>query len=136
MIKKINHIGIVVRNFQEALTVYSIGLGMKLERTVEIPDVDLKIGVFKIGDTEIELLQYGNPDLPIVKSLRGDRAGLNHICYEVEGFDEVMKKLVKKGFTLVEGFPRKGVHGRIAFFIPPHSPEERMEILEVDAKNE
>jgi len=126
----------VVRNFQEALTVYSIGLGMKLERTVEIPDVDLKIGVFKMGDIEIELLQYGNPGLPVVKSLRGDQAGLNHICYEVEQFDETIMKLRENGFELVGGFPRKGVHGRIAFFIPPHSSEERIEILEVEAKDE
>jgi methylmalonyl-CoA epimerase len=134
--KKINHVGIVVKNLREALNSYSEGLDIKVERLVEIPDVQLKIGVLKIGKIEIELLEYGNPELPIVKSLRGDRAGLNHICYEVERFDEVMMDLIKKGFTLVEGFPRKGVHGRIAFFIPPHSSEERIEILEVEAEDE
>ena len=134
--KKINHVGIVVKNLREALNSYSEGLDIKVERLVEIPDVQLKIGVLKIGEIEIELLEYGNPELPIVKSLRGDRAGLNHICYEVERFDEVMMDLIKKGFTLVEGFPRKGVHGRIAFFIPPHSSEERIEILEVEAEDE
>lgn len=134
--KKINHVGIVVKNLREALNSYSEGLDIKVERLVEIPDVQLKIGVLKIGEIEIELLEYGNPELPIVRSLRGDRAGLNHICYEVERFDEVMMDLIKKGFTLVEGFPRKGVHGRIAFFIPPHSSEERIEILEVEAEDE
>jgi methylmalonyl-CoA/ethylmalonyl-CoA epimerase len=136
MFKKINHIGIVVRDFQGALTVYSKRLGMKLERTLEIRDVQLKIGVFKMDEIEIELLQYGNPDLPVVKSLRGDQAGLNHICYEVEQFDETITKMRENGFELVQGFPRKGVHGRIAFFIPPHSSEERIEILEVEAKDE
>jgi len=136
MLKRINHIGIVVRDFQEALTVYSMGLGMRLDKIVEIPDVQLKIGIFKIGEIEIELLHYGNPDLPVVKDLRGGQPGINHICYEVERFDEVMKGLVEKGFKLIEGFPRKGVHGRIAFFIPPHSSEERIEILEVEVKDE
>lgn len=126
----------MVKNLREALNSYSEGLDIKVERLVEIPDVQLKIGVLKIGEIEIELLEYGNPELPIVKSLRGDRAGLNHICYEVERFDEVMMDLIKKGFALVEGFPRKGVHGRIAFFIPPHSSEERIEILEVEAEDE
>ena len=126
----------MVRDFQGALTVYSKGLGMKLERTLEIPDVQLKIGVFKMDEIEIELLQYGNPDLPVVKSLRGDQAGLNHICYEVEQFDETITKMRENGFELVQGFPRKGVHGRIAFFIPPHSSEERIEILEGEAKDE
>ena len=130
MLKKINHIGIVVRDFQEAQRVYSRGLGMKLDQIVEIPDVQLKIGVLKIGEIEIELLEYGNPDLPIVKALRGDRPGINHICYEVEEFGEVMEKLQANGFKLVEGFPRKGDHGMIAFLIPPHSMEERIEVLE------
>jgi len=131
-LKKVNHIGIVVRSFQEAMNSYSNILGIKIERIVEIPDVQLKIGVLKTGDIEIELLEYGNPDLPIVKALRGDRPGINHICYEVEGFGEVMEKLQANGFKLVEGFPRKGVHGTIAFLIPPHSMEERIEILETE----
>ena len=136
MIKKVSHVGIVVRNLHEALDSYSRVLQAKTERIVEIPDVQLKIAVLKIGEIEIELLQYGNPDLPIVKSLRGDRAGVNHVCYEVERFDESMEKMKENGFLLVEGFPRKGVNGRIAFLIPPHSPEERIEILEVEHKDE
>jgi methylmalonyl-CoA/ethylmalonyl-CoA epimerase len=136
LLKKINHIGIVVNNLQDALMTYSKGLGIELERTVEISDVQLKVGVLKMGEIEIELLEYGNPELPIAKSLRADRPGLNHICYEVQAFDKTMEKMKENGFVLVEGFPRKGVHGRIAFLIPPHSSEERIEILEVENKNE
>jgi methylmalonyl-CoA epimerase len=130
MLKKINHIGVVVKDLQEAGKAYQHGLGIHLEKWAEIPDVQLKIGVLKLGEVEIELLEYGNPDLPIVKALRGDRPGINHICYEVEGFAKVLEKLQANGFRLVEGFPRKGVHGTIAFLIPPHSMEERIEILE------
>ena len=135
-LKKINHVGIVVRDLQAALNSYSGCLGIKVEKITEIPDVQLKIGVLKMGGVEIELLEYGNPELPITKSLRADRPGLNHICYEVEAFDKTMETMKENGFVLVEGFPRKGVHGRIAFLIPPHSPEERIEILEVEHKNE
>ncbi len=136
MFKRINHIGIVVSDFQEAISLYSKTFRMKLDKTIEISDAELKIGIFKIGGIEIELLQYGNPELPMVKALRGDQLGMNHICYEVKGFDDTLKKLMESGFKLIEGFPRKGVYGRIAFFIPPHSPEERIEILEVEVKDE
>ena len=132
LLKKINHVGIVVRNLQEALNSYSRGLGIKVDKIAEIPDVQLKIAVLKMGEVEIELLEYGNPGLPMAKSLRADRPGLNHICYEVEAFDKTMETMKENGFVVVEGFPRKGVHGRIAFFIPPHSPEERIEILGVE----
>jgi methylmalonyl-CoA/ethylmalonyl-CoA epimerase len=136
MFRKINHIGIVVKSLEEAIPVYSKGLGIAPEKITEIKDVQLKVAVLKIGEVEIELLEYGNPDLPIAKALRGNQPGINHICYEVEQFDKTMANLVAQGFSLVEGFPRKGVHGKIAFFIPPHSPVERMEILEVEEKHE
>lgn len=135
MFKKINHIGIVVRNLEEALTLYSKGLGMEFHQMVKIPEVDLRIGVFNLNGIEIELLHYRNLDLPIVRALKGDRLGINHICYEVTDFDEAIERLLENGFRLIEGFPRQGVHGRIAFFIPPHSPEERMEILEIAKKD-
>jgi len=136
MFKKINHIGIVVKNLGEAISVYSKGLGITPEKVTEINDVQLKIAVLRIGEIEIELLEYGNPDLPIAKALRGNQPGINHVCYEVDRFDQTMEKLMTTGFSLVEGFPRKGVHGKIAFFIPPHSPEERIEILEVEKNHE
>lgn len=131
MFKKINHIGIVVQNLDEAIESYSKSLERKPNQILEIPDVSLKIAIFKTEKIEVELLHYGNPHLPIVKALRGDQMGINHLCYEVKDFDDEMGKLMKNGFKLIEGFPRKGVHGRIAFFIPPHSPVERIEILEV-----
>jgi methylmalonyl-CoA/ethylmalonyl-CoA epimerase len=136
MFKKINHIGIVVKSLEKAIPIYSKGLGIAPEKITEIKDVQLKVAVLRIGEVEIELLEYGNPDLPIARALRGNQPGINHICYEVEQFDKTMANLVAQGFKLVEGFPRKGVHGKIAFFIPPHSPAERMEILEVEGKHE
>lgn len=130
--EKVNHIGIVVKNLHEALESYSGGLGLEAERIVEIPDVGLRIAVLKIGGIEIELLEYQNPELPVVKALRADRPGINHVCYEVGDFKKAIENMKTNGFQLVEGFPRKGVHGMIAFFIPPHSPEERLEILKVE----
>ena len=129
MLKKINHIGVVVEDLERALESYSKGLGVMVEKIVEIADVELKVGIINVGDVQIELLEYNNPELPIVRALLGDRTGFNHICYEVEDFDGAIRQLRQNGFEVVEGFPRKGVHGTIAFLVPPHSSAERIEIL-------
>ena len=134
--KKVNHVGIVVKKLEEVLSSYSEGIGIKIKRIVEIPDVQLKIGVINLRNMEIEFLEYENHELPIVKSLKGDRMGLNHVCFEVDKFEDAIKKLEKIGFKLIEGFPRKGIHGRIAFFIPPYSADERIEILEMEVEDE
>jgi len=131
MIKKVDHIGIVVKDLDSSLEIYSKELGFECVEIREIQEVELRIAVLQAKGIGIELLQYRNPEMEMVKALRGNLEGLNHICYEVEGFDDAMKRLMENGSKLIEGFPRKGVHGRIAFFIPPHSPEERIEILEV-----
>jgi methylmalonyl-CoA epimerase len=136
MIKKVGHVGIIVENLDQALKIYSNTLGLKCVERREIEDVGLRVAVFEAGEIFVELLEYQNSDLEIVKALRGDRKGLNHVCYEVEQFDEVLRKLETAEFQLIPGFPRKGVHGRIAFLIPPHSPDERIEILEVGQKDE
>jgi methylmalonyl-CoA/ethylmalonyl-CoA epimerase len=136
MIKKVDHVGIIVENLDQALKIYSNTFGLNCVERREIEDVGLRVAVLEAGKVFVELLEYRNLDSEMVKALRGDRKGLNHICYEVEQFDEVLRKLETAEFQLIPGFPRKGVRGRIAFLVPPHSPDERIEILEVEQKDE
>jgi methylmalonyl-CoA/ethylmalonyl-CoA epimerase len=130
--QKFGHIGIMVNDLDRAIESYTNGLGIVLERRMETPDLKLRIGILRMGPLEIELLEFKDPELPIPKAIRAGKPGLSHLCFEVRRLDESLKELEARGFRLVEGFPRKGVHGRIAFVIPPHAPEERIELLEVE----
>ena len=130
--QNISHIGIMVNDLDRAIESYTKGLGFVLEKRTENPDLKLRIGILRMGPVEIELLEFKDSELPIPKAIRADKPGLSHLCFEVRRLDESLKELEDRGFRLVEGFPRQGVHGRIAFVIPPHAPEERMELLEVE----
>lgn len=136
MIKKLDHIAIVVKDLGRAMGSYSKGLCMETEKILEIPEVQMRIGILRVGTIKIELLEFGSPDLPTVKATGGDRVGLNHVCYEVNNLEVAICRMESEGFKLIEGFPRKGIHGRIAFLIPPHASEERIEILEAEPENE
>jgi methylmalonyl-CoA/ethylmalonyl-CoA epimerase len=131
MIGKVNHIGIMVKDLDQAIESYTRGLGAVLERRMESSDLKLRIGILMKGSLEIELLEFKDPDLPIPRILRADKPGISHLCYEVNRLDETIKELEAKGFKLLEGFPRQGAHGRIAFVAPPHEPLERIELFEV-----
>ena len=133
MVGKVNHIGIMVRDLDRAIETYAKGLGIALEKRVENMDLKLRIGILKSGPLEIELLEFKDPDLPIPKAIQADKSGLSHLCFEVTHLDQTIEELKTKGFHLVEGFPRQGAHGRIAFMVPPHAPEERMELFEVES---
>ncbi len=132
MVKRVDHIGIVVKDLEKAVEVYSKGFGLRPIEQRELKDVPLKAAVFRMGETMVELLEYGKPDQEPAKTLRGDQEGLNHVCYEVEELNESTKRLQEAGFQLVPGFPRTGVRGRIAFFIPPSPCKELVEILSMD----
>jgi len=132
MIRNIGHIGIVVKDLDQAIESYTKGLGMVLEKRTENPDLKQRAGLLRMGTLEIELLEFKDPDLPVPKAIHAGKPGLNHFCIEVSRLDETIRELEAKGFQLVEGFPRQGIHGRIAFVAPPHAPEERVELLEVE----
>jgi methylmalonyl-CoA/ethylmalonyl-CoA epimerase len=132
MIKRVDHIGIVVKDLSKALAIYSKGFGLKPKEVREMKDVPLKAAVFQIGDLFIELIEYGNRNSETTKHLRGDQEGLNHVCYEVKELGESIRKLEEAGFQLVPGFPRGGVHGRIAFLKAPAPSVELIEILETE----
>jgi methylmalonyl-CoA epimerase len=131
MVKTIGHIGIMVKNLDQAIESYTKGLGMVLEKRTENPDLKLRVGILRMGPVEIELLEFSDPLLPVSKAIHAGKSGLSHLCFEVSHLDETIKELEVKGFQLVEGFPRQGIHGRIAFVAPPHAPDERIELLEV-----
>ncbi|HSB06003.1 MAG TPA: VOC family protein [Thermodesulfobacteriota bacterium] len=132
MITNVSHIGVMVKDLEQAIESYTHGLGVVLEKRMENPDLKLRIGILRIGSLEIELLEFKDPELPIPKAIRANKAGLSHLCFEVTHLDQTIKELEAKGFQLLEGFPRQGAHGRIAFMSPPHAPEERIELLEVE----
>ena len=132
MIKKIDHIGIVVKDLNRMMEIYSKSLGLEFVEIREFKDVPLKVAVYRTGEILVELLEYGKPDAEPARTLRGNQEGLNHVCYEVDRFDETMKKLQETGFQLIPGFPRGGVHGKIAFFNPPPPSRELIEILTME----
>ena len=132
MVKNFGHIGIVVKDLDRAIELYTQELGMTLEKRKENPELKIRIGLLRIGSVEIELIEFKDPDLPVPKAIQGGKAGLSHFCLEVSRLNETINELRSKGFKLMEGFPRQGSHGRIAFVSPPHAPEERIELLEVE----
>jgi methylmalonyl-CoA/ethylmalonyl-CoA epimerase len=131
MIRNIGHIGIMVKDLDQAVQSYTKGLGMVLEKRTENPALKQRAGLLRMGTLEIELLEFKDPDLPVPKAIHAGTPGLNHFCIEVTGLDDTISELKTRGFQLIEGFPRQGIHGRIAFVSPPHAPEERIELLEV-----
>ena len=121
MIKRIDHIGIVVEDIEKALRVYHEALGLEVADVRERPDLAAKIAFVRIGESEIELVQPLTNDSDAAKFLEKRGEGIHHICLEVEHIEEALADLREKGLELIDEKPRAGRKGETFAFIHPKS---------------
>ncbi len=132
MFTKINHIGIAVKNLEESMKFYRDQLGFTFNGVDEVASQKVKVAFFKIGETNIELVQATSEDSPIAKYLEKNREGIHHICYEVEDINAALDNLKSKGVKLIDNEPRDGAHGtKVAFVHPKASGGVLTEICQV-----
>ena len=135
MIKKINHIAIAVNNLEEAAAFYQTVMGLTLSGIEVVTAQKTKVGFFKIGESNIELVQPAEPDSPLVKFLETKGQGIHHICLEVDDIDAEVKTFLEKGATMVDQKPRPGAHNtRVAFVHPKSSGGVLIELCEFPKK--
>jgi len=120
--KKINHIGIAVKNIENAVPFYRDVLGMAFEGTEEVAEQRVRVAFLAVGESRIELLEPTSPDSPVAKFLEKNGEGTHHVAYEVEDLARAIDELKALDVRLIDETPRCGAHGtRIAFLHPKAS---------------
>ncbi|HPD56424.1 MAG TPA: methylmalonyl-CoA epimerase [Smithellaceae bacterium] len=118
---KIDHIGIAVKNIDEAKNLYSGLLGLKHEGSETVAEQKVTTAFFPVGDTEVELLESTSPDGPIAKYIEKKGEGIQHIAFRVENIEEALAELKAKGIQLIDEKPRRGAGGAKIAFLHPKS---------------
>ncbi|MGI5839928.1 MAG: VOC family protein [bacterium] len=125
MIKKIEHVGIKVRDLDEAVRFYTQVLGLTERDRREIPASGVKIAFVAIGDSELELLHY-----PEQKDDAPSEGVVSHVALAVDDIEAVLQKVKESGAVVRDETPRMVFGGsKIAFFQGPSG-----EILELFQK--
>ncbi|ALM73989.1 methylmalonyl-CoA epimerase [Thermococcus barophilus] len=120
MIRRIDHVGIAVKNLDEAIKLWE-SLGLKVAEIEEVPEQKVRVAVFKVGESRIELLEGTSEDSPISKFIAKRGEGIHHIALGVENIEEHLEKLKEQGFRLIDEKPRIGAGGAKIAFIHPKS---------------
>jgi methylmalonyl-CoA epimerase len=131
--KKIDHIGIVVRDIQAALKVYQAALGLPLREVAEVPDQKVQIAFLPVGESNFELVQPLTDDTGVYKFLEKRGEGIHHICVEVDDIEATLARLKGHGVPLIDEIPRQGAHGRVAFVHPKGMHGVLIELVEYGA---
>ena len=119
MIEKIDHIGIVVKDLDRAIKVYSEALGLKVKMTEVLEEYQVKIAFLPVGETLIELIEPLGPGAA-QHFLQEHGEGLHHICYRVTDIDQALEAVGQK-VNLRDETPRLGAAGSKVAFLDPQS---------------
>ena len=116
---KIEHIGIAVKNLNDANKLFESLLGQKNYKTETVISEGVLTSFFKTGESKIELLQATNSESAIAKFIEKKGEGIHHIAFEVKDINSEMKRLQKEGFILLSDQPKKGADNKIICFLHP-----------------
>ena len=117
----IEHIGIAVRNIDEAKKYYEGVLGLKCYSVEEVPSQKTRTAFFMVGQTKIELLESMEPDGPIGKFIEKKGEGIHHIAFAVKNLKDALKEVEGKGIQLIDKEPKPGAEGLTIAFLHPKS---------------
>lgn len=104
MARRFSHVGIVVRNIEEALEVYTKVLGFNPPPAgiIDVPEYGVKSAMLPIGNNYIELLESTQPDNLASQILEQRGEGLLHVCIEVDDVEAEIKSLKERGVDVTE----------------------------------
>ena len=119
--KKVEHIGIAVKNIAASNELFSKLFGKKPYKSETVAREGVITSFFQIGETKIELLEAIHTDSAIAKFIDKKGEGVHHIAYEVDDIKSEMVRLEKEGFTLLSKEPQKGADNKLICFLHPKS---------------
>ncbi|MEX0749588.1 MAG: methylmalonyl-CoA epimerase [Dehalococcoidia bacterium] len=137
MIKKVHHVGIVVREMEQAMRFYRDTLGLRVHKLETIADQGVHAALLTLGDSEIELLEPFTADTGVARYLESRGEGLHHVCFQVDSVDRDLDALKERQIELIDETPRVGLAGRICFLHPRALDGTLVELCEpIDAARE
>lgn len=117
--KKIEHIGIAVKNLETSNALFAQLFGKKHYKIEEVVSEGVKTSFFKSGPNKIELLEATKPDSPIAKFIEKKGEGIHHIAFAVSDIEKEIKRLQSEGFTVLNETPKKGADNKLVTFLHP-----------------
>ncbi|MBI2618569.1 MAG: methylmalonyl-CoA epimerase [Ignavibacteriales bacterium] len=115
------HIGIAVKDLKGSKELFSSLFGVGADHEEEVPDQKVRTAMFRIGETDVELLQGTAPDSSITKFIEKRGEGIHHLSVVVDNIEAELLRLRREGFQLVDEHPRPGADNCLVAFLHPKS---------------
>ena len=117
--KKIEHIGIAVKDIEYSNKLFSKIFGKPPYKSEQVESEGVVTSFFDIGESKIELVASINSESPIFKYLERRSEGMHHIAFVVEDISKEMKRIKGEGIRLLNETPVNGADNKMICFLHP-----------------
>ena len=121
--KKIEHIGIAVRDLTESEALFSKLFDTQPYKQELVEAQKVLTSFLRVGNSKIELLQATSEDSVIQKFIDKKGPGFHHIAFAVTDIKSEMRRLSKEGFRLLQEEPSLGADNKLVCFLHPKSTD-------------
>jgi methylmalonyl-CoA epimerase len=133
MLEKLDHIGIAVKDLDQAIKLYKDVFGIEPSLVYESAYTKAKIAFIPMGETRIELIQPSNPESVVGKFLEKKGEGIHHISFKVKDVDQSLMEIESKGVQLIDKKSRQvRENERVAFLHPKSTNGVLFELIQED----
>jgi methylmalonyl-CoA/ethylmalonyl-CoA epimerase len=129
----IDHVGVAVRDLDQAIAFYEGTYGMRLVHQEVNEEQGVREAMMAVGDSGscIQLLAPLSEESTIAKFLERSGPGIQQMAYRVSDVDAASATLRERGLRLLYDEPRRGTAGsRINFIHPKDAGGVLVELVE------
>jgi methylmalonyl-CoA/ethylmalonyl-CoA epimerase len=123
----VDHVGVLVRDLDAALTYYVERLGAPLIQSEDLVEVGVRVAYVQAGNALIQLVQPTRPGA-LLDELETRGEGLHHLCLAVADIPGALQRLAPGVDVPVV----LGGRGRRACFLPERPSGLRLELTELE----
>ena len=119
VMKKIEHIGIAVKQLAVSIPLFEKLLNTTCYKTEVVESEKVNTAFFKSGDSKIELIEALDPEGVINRFISKRGEGLHHIAFQVEDIYAEITRLKEEGFSFINDTPKTGADNKRVVFLTP-----------------
>lgn len=117
--RKLEHIGIAVRNLEESNRLFTRLLGVEPYKMETVEREGVRTSFFRVGDVKIELLESTRPGSAIDTFIEKRGEGIHHLAFDVADVQQKILDFTKDGFKVLTDKPLPGADNKMIAFLHP-----------------
>jgi methylmalonyl-CoA/ethylmalonyl-CoA epimerase len=133
VITDVHHVGIAVRDLDEALALFRDTLGLPCVKQGDMPARGVRVAMLAAGRSYLEVIQPVDESSPFARSIAKRGQGLHHVALWSTDASADVARLRDLGVPLEDREPRDGFTGRLSYLAASAFDGAQLEIVEPEA---